>query len=150
MAPWGRSGRCGAGADVAMCGGGQMMCCQATPVCGLAAMLSLGRRSTQRCCVCVCVCVWIVLHSDHYCQPTSKRWINHVLHSYSVSHRFTASGLLSPSVCLRKSSHRRPCAFVCFPLIERTSCVYFWAHPSFYFLVFLFLHFFSCRFRAVD
>jgi len=27
---------------------------------------------------------------------------------------------------------------------------YFWAYPSFYFLVFLFLHFFSCRFRAVD
>jgi len=28
--------------------------------------------------------------------------------------------------------------------------LYFWAYPSFYFLVFLFLHFFSCRFRAVD
>ena len=28
---------------------------------------------------------------------------------------------------------------------------YFWAYPSLYFLVFfLFLHFFSCRFRAVD
>jgi len=27
---------------------------------------------------------------------------------------------------------------------------YFWAYPSFYFLVFLFLHIFSCRFRAVD
>ena len=28
--------------------------------------------------------------------------------------------------------------------------LYFWAYPSFYFLVFLFLglHFFSCRFRA--
>jgi len=28
--------------------------------------------------------------------------------------------------------------------------LYFLAYPSFYFLVFLFLHFFSCRFRAVD
>ena len=31
------------------------------------------------------------------------------------------------------------------------STCYFWAYPSLYFLViFLFLHFFSCRFRAVD
>ena len=28
--------------------------------------------------------------------------------------------------------------------------LYFWAYPSFYFLVFQFLHFFSCRFHAVD
>ena len=28
--------------------------------------------------------------------------------------------------------------------------LYFWAYPSFYFLLFLFLHCFSCRFRAVD
>jgi len=35
--------------------------------------------------------------------------------------------------------------------ISQTVYCYFWAYPSFYFLVFfLFLHFFSCRFRAVD
>ena len=35
--------------------------------------------------------------------------------------------------------------------ISQTVHCYFWAYPSFYFLVFfLFLHFFSCRFRAVD
>ena len=34
--------------------------------------------------------------------------------------------------------------------ISRTVYCYFSAYPSFYFLVFLFLHIFSCRFRAVD
>ena len=34
--------------------------------------------------------------------------------------------------------------------ISHTVYCYFWAYPSFYFLVYLFLHIFSCRFRAVD
>ena len=34
--------------------------------------------------------------------------------------------------------------------ISQTVYCYFLAYPSFYFLVFLFLHIFSCRFRAVD
>ena len=34
--------------------------------------------------------------------------------------------------------------------ISHTVYCYIWAYPSFYFLVFLFLHIFSCRFRAVD
>ena len=34
--------------------------------------------------------------------------------------------------------------------ISHTVYCYLWAYPSFYFLLFLFLHIFSCRFRAVD
>ena len=63
---------------------GQMWLCVggANDVRSGAARLWIGRdvvvratiNSTLLCvCVCVCVCVWIVLHSDHYCQPTSKR-----------------------------------------------------------------------------
>ena len=83
--------------------------------------------------------------------PYSHTYCHSYYYWYSITHSLSHSMLKSFLFC--KSSLPQPFLFSPsgFTIwISHTVYCYLWAYPSFYFLVFLFLHIFSCRFRAVD
>ena len=108
---------------------------------------------TMSLCVCMCVCVCRAFNCrilyNHYLPTVILIVILIIIGIPSPTHSFTLG--LNPS--FSANLPYRSLSFFSFRIyymISQTVYCYFWAYPSFYFLVFLFLHIFSCRFHAVD
>ena len=83
--------------------------------------------------------------------PVPKSRVSSTSTSTSTWKRYSLTLGLNPSFSANPPYPAFPFSPSGFTIwISRTVYCYFWAYPSFYFLVFLFLHIFSCRFRAVD